>query len=120
MSGETITNIVKKANIFNEFFASQCTPLENSSKLPSLLMNTDKRLNTVSIRKDDITSIIKSLDPAKAHGFDNISIRMFQLCGDSITLPLVQIFKSSLSQGVFPDTWKMANVIPVHKKRQNI
>ena len=67
-------------------------------------------------KKDDIVSIIKALNPAKAHGFDNISVRMIHLCGDSITLPLVQIFKSSLSQGVFPNTWKMANIIPVHKK----
>ena len=37
ISGETITNIVEKADIFNELFASQCTPLENNTKLPSLL-----------------------------------------------------------------------------------
>ena len=41
-SGETITNIVEKANLFNNFFTSQCTPLENTSKLPPLLMKTDK------------------------------------------------------------------------------
>ena len=52
-------------------------------------MSTDKRLNTVSIKKDDITSIIKFLNPTKARGFDDISIRMIQLCGDAITLPLV-------------------------------
>ena len=43
---------------------------------------------------------------------------MIQLCGDCITLPLVQIFKSSLSQGGFPATWKMANIIPVYKKEE--
>ena len=43
-------------------------------------------------------------------------MRMIQLCGDFFTFPLVQIFKSSLSQGVFLDTWKMTNIIPVHKK----
>ena len=78
-------------------------------------MNTIKRLNAGSIKKD-IILIIKSLYPSKTQGFDNISVRMIQLFGDSITLPLVQIFKSSLSQGVFLDTWKMANIIPVHKK----
>ena len=73
-------------------------------KTSSLLMNTDKRLNTVSIKKEDIILIIKSLNPTKANGFHNISIRMIQLCGDSVTLLLVQIFKSSLSKGFFPDT----------------
>ena len=79
-------------------------------------MNTNKSLNTVSIKKDDLTSIIKSLMLTKAHGFDNISIRMIQLCGDSITVPLNQIFKSLLSQGAFPDTWEKANISTVHKK----
>ena len=55
ISSETITNIVQKASIFNDFFASQCTPLENNSKLPFLLMSTDKRLSAVSIKKYDIT-----------------------------------------------------------------
>ena len=42
-SGKTITNIVEKSNLFNNFFASQCTPLKNTSKLSPLLMKTDKR-----------------------------------------------------------------------------
>ena len=117
-SGKTITNSVEKANLFNNFFVAQCTPLENTSKLPPLLMKTDKRLNTISFKDSDITSIIKSLKPTKAHGADNISIRMIQLCGDSITLPLTLIFKFSLRNGIFPATWKMANIIPVHKEEE--
>ena len=66
-SGKTITNIVEKANLFN-FFASQCTPLENTSKPPPLLMKTDERLNTISFKDSGITSVIKSLKPTKAHG----------------------------------------------------
>ena len=120
MSVETIKYIVEKANIFNEYFASQCTTLENNSKLPLLPMNTNKRLKTVSIKKDDITSTIKSLNQTKSHGFDNISICMIQLCGGSITLLLVQIFKSLLSQGIFPDTWKMVNIVLVHKKETKL
>ena len=33
-NGKTITNIVDKAHLFNDFFASQCTPLDNTSTLP--------------------------------------------------------------------------------------
>ena len=101
ISGETITNIAEKANIFNEFVVSQCTHMENSSKHPSLLMNTSERETQLIIRKMITTSTIKLLNPTKAHGFDNISIRMIQFCGDSITFPLALILKSSLSQGVF-------------------
>ena len=38
----------------------------------SLLMKTVKRLNTISFKDGDITSIIKSLKPTKAHGADMI------------------------------------------------
>ena len=81
-------------------------------------MKTDKRLNTISLKDCDITSIIKSLKPSKAHGADNISIHIIQLCSDSITLPLTLIFNFSLSNGTFPDKWKMGNKISVHKKEE--
>ena len=66
-----------------------------------LLMKTDKQLNTISFKDSDITSIIKSLKPTKAHGADNISICMIQLCGDSITLPLSLIFNFLLGTVFF-------------------
>ena len=81
-------------------------------------MKTDKRLKTISFKDSDITSIIKSLKPTKAHDAGNISIRMIQLCGDSITIPLTIILKFSLRNGFLTDTWKMANIITVHKKEE--
>ena len=81
-------------------------------------MSPDKRLNTITFKDSDITSIIKSLKPTKAHDADNISVRMIQLCDDSIALPLTLISKFSLWNGTFPDTWKMANIIPVQKKKE--
>ena len=35
----------------------------------------------------DINLIIKNLNTGKAHGWDNMSIRMVKLCGKSIALP---------------------------------
>ena len=40
---------------------------------------------------------------------------MIQICDDSIILPLVIIFKTALNSGIYPDQWKKANVVPVHK-----
>ena len=52
----------------------------------------------------------------KAHGPDNISGRMIELCEDSIALPLSIIFNNIINTGIFPAIWKSANVTPVHKK----
>ena len=63
-----------------------------------------------------MSKIIKGLNPNKAQGHDNISIRMIQLCGDSIIAPLKLIFDSAIETGHLPDYWKKENIIPVHKK----
>ena len=41
---------------------------------------------------------------------------MIKICNESITIPLKIIFDESLKNGVFPEIWKRANVVPVHKK----
>ena len=103
-----ITDFKEKAQIFNDFFAKQCTLVENSSKLPTnSFKRTNNLLSTISFTKDDkimikVAKIIKNLNPNKAHGFDMISIRMLKICGDSILKPLELIFKSCIESGKFP------------------
>ena len=60
--------------------------------------------------------IIKAVDSSKAHGYDNLSIKMIKFCEESITIPFKIIFEESLKCGVFPEIWKKVNVVPVHKK----
>ena len=47
--------------------------------------------------------IIKTLDAEKTHGWDNISIKMIQICGDPIALPLMFVFETTLKEKKFPD-----------------
>ena len=41
---------------------------------------------------------------------------MIKLCDTALVLPLSLIFEKSISTCVFPDMWKKANVLPIHKK----
>ena len=71
----------KKANHFNEFFASKCTPLNNGSTLPHLLSNAPTvELSSFQFNDDDVMKIIRTLHVTKAHGCDDISIRMIKIC----------------------------------------
>ena len=80
-----ITDFKENAQIFNNFFAQQCTLVENSSKLPiDSFKRADNLLSTISFTKDDIAKIIKNVTSNKAHGFDMISIRMLKISGDSV------------------------------------
>ena len=57
----------------------------NNSKLPtSPNYLTDKRLSTITFSVQDIGKIVRSLNPNKAHGHDNLSIRIVKLCGDAM------------------------------------
>ena len=58
----------------------------------------------------------RSLDQNKAHGYDEISIRMIKLCASSISKPLHPIFRNCLETESFPKGWKKSNIIPVHEK----
>ena len=112
-----ITDFKEKAELFNSFFSNQCSLLKNCSKLPTNLRYvTDKRLRTINFTTDNIEKIIVSLNPNKAHGHDNISIRMLKICGNTICKPLELIFKQALTTGVFPSEWKKGNIVPCYKK----
>ena len=117
VEGNFITNCKEKASTFNKYFAAQCTPFQTDSVLPGLVYHTSSRLSFFEITLDDVSDIIKVLDVNKAHGPDNISVKMIKLCGDGICVPLRIIFRTIMETGTFPDQWKEANVTPVHKKK---
>ena len=72
-----VTDFKEKAELFNSHFATQCSLKSNSGKLPSHIKYlTDNRLSLASFPHDKIAKVIQNLDPYKANGHDNISIRM--------------------------------------------
>ena len=118
--GFFISNFKKKADIFSEYFANQCTINVNDSVLPNLVPNTDASLSYVSVTTDYIINIINSLSSNKAHGYDGISVSMLTLCAAEVAIPLQIIFQDCIDSRMFPDSWKYANVQPIHKKNRQI
>ena len=90
-----ILNCREKAKIFNHFFWNQGRFIANNTVLPTLNFLTDKRIDQISIRRDEIVSLlVRNLNPIKASGSDGISGQMLLLCDDSIGLPLKIIFEN--------------------------
>ena len=119
--GEYVTNFKEKVELFNSFFAKQCSTIQNSSKLPLILGKNplEKSISSITFNCNDIATIICTLNPNKAHGYDMISIGLLKICDKSICKLLGLIFQSCIKHGKFPDKWKMANVAPVNKKSDN-
>ena len=91
--------------------------LINNSTIPNTLNYVSTaRLSSFRVNKEVILEIINPLNINKAHVYDDISIRMINLCGKSVVKPLSMIFNNCIDTGTFPDIWKQPNIIPVHKK----
>ena len=105
-----------KTEFFNDLFANQCSLINNSSVLPSLLLKrTENVISSIDFGLDCIAKIIRNSDPNKTHGHDMISIRMLKICDNSVYKLHQLIFRSCTENGKFPSEWKK-NVVPVHKK----
>ena len=111
-----VTDIQTKANIFNTFFAEQCTPLNSSVFPANQMFFIRSRLNCINFNEDEILKIIRALNILKVHGHDDISIRMIKICDKSLLKPLILLFENSTKSFCYPDIWKRSNIIPVHKK----
>ena len=117
-NGLFITDFTEKAQLFNDYFILQCTTIDTGSEIPQDIPGTSTLIDNFVISEEKILNIIRSLNPNKAHGWDEISIRMIKLSDASLVTPLKIIFANCLKCGVFPEIWKCANVVPVHKKNE--
>ena len=105
VDNKLVTDFKEKARLFNDFFASKCTPITNDSSLPSLLnLNLTSNLSVINFTYNDILKIIRPLNINKAHGHDDISIRMITISDKAKLEPLPIIYKNCIDTGIFPDS----------------
>ena len=51
----------------------------------------------------------------KSSGLDNIPNKLLKMAAEIVSQSLTHIFNKSLCTGIFPNDWKLARVIPIHK-----
>ena len=92
-----VTDIETKINIFNKFFADQCQPLNNAIDLPTnQIFLTQSKLGSLDFNEGELLQIIRALNINKAHGHNDISIRMIKICDRSLLKPLILLFRNSI------------------------
>ena len=121
--GEKIVQSEKDiANSFNDFFVNigpklaEAIPAGSGNHMTYLSSQNDNSLIWVPVTAVEIYIYLQALDNKKAHGFDNLPIRMLKDAAHIISKPLSYIFNLSLENGVFPDFLKTAKVTPIYKK----
>ena len=77
-NGLLVTDFTEKAQIFNDHFILQCTTIETCSEIPHDMQGSSTLISDFVISEEKIVNIIRSLNPNKAHGWDEIFIRMIK------------------------------------------
>ena len=112
--GECIRNDSEGiANLFNEHFFNQFS--DKSKYDIDMYFDKDPWFD-FSISESTICNLLRSLNPNKSKGPDDISGHLFKACAMSISFPLQILFNNSFKTGSMPLEWKMANIVPIHKK----
>ena len=59
VNGKFVSEFCIKANLFNDFFASICTPINYGSTMPPCACKTNVRINSFRINHNNISLIMK-------------------------------------------------------------
>ena len=106
-------NSIKKANLFNDFFFNQ---FSESSKYDVDVNFSNREFHSFRFNILTVTNILKNIDVNKSPGPDGIAGIVLKKCASNLSYPLSILFDISFSTGQLPSDWKLANVVPVHKK----
>jgi len=115
-SGAAVHDNTNKAKMLNDYFASHSTIDDSNATLPPENTPQHEQLNNIQVNETEVRDILKSLKCSKASGPDGISPRMLKETANYFSVPLARLLNLSLQEGVFPQVWKQANVIPIFKK----
>ena len=106
----------EKAECLNDYFASISNVDDQNTALPPFFCKSPNSLSNISCTAEEIELLVQTLNPNKANGPDGISNRMLRAVSKTISEPLAVLFNRSFSEGIFPEAWKMAGLIPIPKK----
>ena len=108
------------SNKFNDFFINirptlaKSIPCVNKSPLSYLGNRLTESIYLAPVSENEIGQLIKSLKDTTA-GFDDLNSMCLKISSRFLLKPLTHICNLSISQGIFPEQLKIANVIPLYK-----
>ena len=111
--GLTANEPLAKANMFNKYFYKQFS--EPSCYETNIEFGNDITFD-IDFSAPRVKLLLDNLDINKAQGPDAISGAVLKNCSETLAYPLSMLFNLSYNTSYIPQEWKLANVVPVHKK----
>jgi hypothetical protein len=116
VNNQIITDNKEKADAFNSYFASQASLDTARVWHPGEPPPSGCTVPDLHVTEHDVFKLLTSLDAGKATGPDGIGNRLLREAAPGISAVLAKMFQFSVDQGYFPQNWKLAHVVPLHKK----
>ena len=109
------------SNCLNEFFCN--VPSTLAAQLPkshksatSYLSQRRKQFRFAQVSEIEVFLLLESLDTNTSFGIDKIHPPLLKTAALQIYRTLTFIFNLSINKGIFPDSMKLAKVVPIFKQ----
>ena len=108
------------ANAFNEYFASvgknldESLPRSNSNFQDFLPNSLPHSFFLTPVSPEEISVVILKMKRKKSD-LNSLPVNLLVKCRNLLSTPLAKLINMSFSSGIFPDSLKRANIVPIHK-----
>ena len=99
--------------------ANELPDISDRTSVEKYLDDCRYSFSFTKVNSEDVGKVIDSLKPKNSSGYDNISTIMIKAAKSTLTEPLTTIVNQCIETGIFPDSLKIAKVLPVFKKGDN-
>ena len=76
------------------------------------------QLKLTLVSQSDVIKEVQRMKNKKSVGLDSISVYVLKESICDIIEPVTYLINKSIVDGVVPDKWKVAKIVPIHKKRR--
>ena len=119
--GNSVCGSREVANCFNRYFCELGPKLASALPPANLSIQYNNRLTPKNsffmkpVSHSELMVVLSSLKTNKASGFDDIPSRFIKVIGPNISEHLMNFFNFCFSSGIYPDSLKIARVVPIFK-----
>ena len=113
------------ANSFNEYFAS--IGMDMAESLPTeegyekyLNFTPDNSFSLARTTEEEVEKIMRNQKPKLSCMIDTINNMIVKLCSKELAKPMTIILNKSIDEGKVAAVFKIARIIPLYKKRQQM
>lgn len=114
--GSQATTDAEKADLFANYFQTVYSS-HGSDNDSENFINTRQEANffKLTVTSDTVYSVLSTLNTNKGSGHGAISALFLRECADELTLPLCEIFRRSLDDCIYPESFKIGQITPIFK-----